>query len=250
MPGAKTTTPCFAQNFESLRDKLLKIEDFRLSNLRRYRAAARALSSPRQAGLGWIGKNTCLINQKLGSWFFLGELLTTLRRSNRTLRRPIAAVPAPAASTPAPRTRSFPPPKVNSNLMPGSASHTSPSSYALRFRSRKGRFIGAHIFGCDICQDVCPWNSRAAETNEPNFHPREFAPELERMAAITENEFRIMFKDSPVSRSKYRGFLRNVAVAMGNARLEKFREPLNRLAASEDALIAEHARWALQVLST
>ena len=69
------------------------------------------------------------------------------------------------------------------------------------------------------------------------------------MAAITEKEFRIMFKDSPVSRSKYRGFLRNVAVAMGNARLEKFREPLNRLAASEDPLIAEHARWALQVLS-
>jgi epoxyqueuosine reductase len=96
---------------------------------------------------------------------------------------------------------------------------------------------------------VCPWNSRAAETNVHDFHPREFAPGLERMAAITEAEFRDIFRDTPVSRAKYGGFLRNVAIAMGNARLEKFREPLKRLASSEDPLVVEHARWALDALS-
>jgi epoxyqueuosine reductase len=69
------------------------------------------------------------------------------------------------------------------------------------------------------------------------------------MAAITEDEFKQIFRETPVSRAKYRGFLRNVAVAMGNSRLEKFREPLEKLAASEDPLVAEHARWALQVLT-
>jgi epoxyqueuosine reductase len=69
------------------------------------------------------------------------------------------------------------------------------------------------------------------------------------MAGITETEFKEMFRDTPVSRAKYRGFLRNIAVAMGNSRLEKFREPLSKLAASEDPLVAEHARWALQALT-
>jgi epoxyqueuosine reductase len=108
--------------------------------------------------------------------------------------------------------------------------------------------MGAHVFGCDICQDVCPWNNRAKLQNKPNFTPREFAPSLERMASISEAEFHEMFRHSPVSRAKYRGFLRNVAVAMGNSGLEKFREPLTKLAASEDPLIAEHARWALEKL--
>ena len=105
--------------------------------------------------------------------------------------------------------------------------------------------MGPHLFGCDICQDVCPWNSRAIRKNEPIFAPREFAPSLERMASIGEAEFREMFRHSPVSRAKYRGFLRNVAVAMGNSGLEKFREPLTRLAGLEDPLVAEHARWAI-----
>jgi epoxyqueuosine reductase len=108
--------------------------------------------------------------------------------------------------------------------------------------------MGPHLFGCDICQDVCPWNSRAKLQNKPNFAPREFAPSLERMASIGEAEFREIFRHSPVSRAKYRGFLRNVAVAMGNSGLQKFREPLAKLAASEDPLVAEHARWALEKL--
>jgi epoxyqueuosine reductase len=86
----------------------------------------------------------------------------------------------------------------------------------------------------------------AARTNEPNFQPRElFAPSLERMAGISEAEFGEIFRDTPVSRARYRGFLRNVAVAMGNAGLTKFRAPLTKLAASEDPVVADHARWAI-----
>ena len=81
--------------------------------------------------------------------------------------------------------------------------------------------IGAHVFGCDICQDVCPWNGRAPVTGDPAFAPRQFAPRLEELAAISEEEFRAMFRGTPVMRARYSGFLRNVAVAMGNARLRE-----------------------------
>ena len=114
---------------------------------------------------------------------------------------------------------------------------------AIPAEQREG--IGAHVFGCDICQDVCPWNGRAPVTGDPAFAPRQFAPRLEELAAIGEDEWGTMFRGTPLTRARYAGFLRNVAVAMGNARLERFRAPLEKLAASEDAVVATHARWAL-----
>ncbi len=197
-----------------------------------------------RAGLGWIGKNTCLINQKLGSWFFLGELLTTLDLE------PDQPPPDRCGSC----TRCI-------DACPTTAIVASPdggyeldaklciSYFTIELRSSIPELhrpaIGANVFGCDICQDVCPWNRRAAETEEAAFHPVEFAPPLERMAGLSEADFRAIFRSTPVSRARYRGFLRNVAVAMGNAGLENFREPLRKLAASEDPLVAEHARWSL-----
>ena len=108
--------------------------------------------------------------------------------------------------------------------------------------------IGNHVFGCDICQDVCPWNSRSPVSTEPAFDADHFAPPLEKLAALTAEEFRDLFRHSPIRRAKYTGFLRNVAVAMGNARLEKFRGPLERLALSGEPVVAGHARWALDQL--
>jgi epoxyqueuosine reductase len=108
--------------------------------------------------------------------------------------------------------------------------------------------IGSQIFGCDICQDVCPWNRRAPQTADEAYKAQHFAPPLERLAEISETQFREMFRDTPVSRTRYSGFLRNVAVAMGNQGLENFRAPLERLAASADPVVAEHARWALAKL--
>ena len=77
--------------------------------------------------------------------------------------------------------------------------------------------MGHHVFGCDICQDVCPWNRRPAVTREPGFTSRHFAPPLDRLAALSEDEFRTMFRGTPVTRAKYAGFMRNVAVARANS---------------------------------
>ena len=197
-------------------------------------------SYARLAGLGWIGRNTCLINQPLGSWFFLGELLVRLR-SRRTPRRPTAAAPACAAWRRVPPRRS----SRGRAWTPRVASRISRSSCVARSRRSIAAGMGPHVFGCDICQDVCPWNGRAPVTGDPAFAPRHFAPPLENLAAITEEEFRAMYRGTPVSRARYSGFLRNVAVAMGNAARPEFRRPLERLATSEDAIVAEHARWAL-----
>lgn len=228
---------------ESLAQKLLGIEEFS------WRICVdtaplleRSLAS--QAGLGWVGKNTCLINQKLGSWFFLGELLTTLDLAPDspppdrcgTCTRCIDACPTEAI-IPSPDGRF----ELDARLCISYFTIELRSSIPEAHRSA----VGANVFGCDICQDVCPWNRRAAESAESAFRPRTFAPSLERLASLGEASFRDMFPNSPVSRAKYQGFLRNVAVAMGNAGLERFRAPLEKMAASPDAIVAEHAQWAL-----
>jgi epoxyqueuosine reductase len=94
---------------------------------------------------------------------------------------------------------------------------------------------------------VCPWNARSPVATA--FEAEHFAPPLEKLAQLSEEEFHEMFRRSPIRRARYSGFLRNVAVAMGNARSEKFRRPLEKLAESTNLLVAEHARWALDQLN-
>lgn len=203
-------------------------------------------SYARQAGLGWIGHNTCLINQPLGSWFFLGELLTSLDIAPD-------APPPDRCGTCTSCIDACP----TTALVPASSGYTLDSRRCISYltielrgnvpeENRPG--MGAHVFGCDICQDVCPWNRRAPLTGSPEFQPRHFAPPLEEMAALTEEEFRTRFRETPVTRPRYAGFLRNVAIAMGNRGLERFRTPLERLAASDEPGVAEAARWALDQL--
>ena len=200
----------------------------------------------RLAGLGWIGKNTCLINQRSGSWFFLGELLVSLEIDPDepppdrcgTCTRCIDACPTAA-------------------LVPDGSGYTLDARLCISYftielrgpvpeERRAG--MGAHVFGCDICQDVCPWNRRAPVTGDAEYAPGAFAPPLERMADLSEAEFRQMFRGTPVTRARYSGFLRNVAIAMGNQKRPEYRPALERLAASPDPLVAEHARWALAQL--
>lgn len=224
------------------------------------------------AGLGWLAKNTCLINQQLGSWLFLGVVLTTLE---------LAASLAPGAAASrdmcgsctrcldACPTRAFPAPYVLD------ASRCI-SYLTIELRGsipeelRPG--MGANVFGCDICQDVCPWNRKAPITQIAAFAPRGrisiesgagkensamagrqtlFAPDLEWLASLSEDQFREQFRRSAVKRAKWRGLVRNACVALGNARLAadsparaRILVLLDRLAQSPDALIAEHARWA------
>jgi epoxyqueuosine reductase len=200
----------------------------------------------RLAGLGWIGKNTCLIHEPLGSWFFLGEVVTSLDIEPDgpppdrcgTCRRCIDACPTEA-------------------LVPGedglwTLDATRCISYltielrgSIPEEHREG--MGGHIFGCDICQEVCPWNSRAPVSEEPGFFARP-QPGLENFAKLSAEEFHQTTIESPIARARRSGVLRNAAVAMGNLRLKRFREPLEDLAASPDEMVAEHARWALENL--
>jgi epoxyqueuosine reductase len=206
----------------------------------------------RRAGLGWIGKNTCLINQDMGSWFFLGELLVSLAIEPGTpppdrcgtctqcieACPTTAIVPAGAPGGPAWA--------VDSRLCIAYFTIELHGAIPVEARAR----MDNHVFGCDICQDVCPWNHRAPVTAEPAFWSKHFAPDLEKLAEISEEEFRDIFRASPVKRARYSGFMRNVAVAMGNQREERFRRPLDKMAQSSDALVAEHARWALSQLQS
>ena len=197
----------------------------------------------RRAGLGWIGRNTCLINQTAGSWFFLGEVLTSMplpfepREADErcgTCTRCIDACPTAAI---VPHQGRW---EVDSRLC--ISYHTieahQPAPPALR------EHFGHHVFGCDICQDVCPWNRRAPITLDPDFAPAE-AGDLEQLAWLTEAGFRTAFRHTPVWRTRYRGFLRNVAIAMGTAPRESFRPALQHLAQSPDPQVSDSASWAL-----
>src|SRR5260370_40881221 len=198
----------------------------------------------REAGLGWFGKNTCLINPHMGSWSFLVELRTSMAIDPDmpppdrcgTCTRCIDAC----------RTQAIPASGYEIDARRCIPYFTIELHGAVPEEMRSG--IGNHVFGCDICQDVCPWNRQAPLAEEPSFEPRHFAPPLEKLAGLTEVEFHEIFRASPIQRTKYAGFLRNVAIAMGNSKQEKFREPLEKLAQFPNELVAEHACWALEQL--
>jgi epoxyqueuosine reductase len=199
-------------------------------------------SYAREAGLGWIGKNTCLINQQKGSWYFLAEILTSLDlETDRpapdrcgTCTRCIDACPTDAIT----------PEGLDARLCTSYLTIELRGSIPESLRP----LMENHVFGCDICQDVCPWNRKSPVTEDPAFAPRHFAPPLERLAALTEAEFREMFRGTPVERARYRGFMRNVCVAMGNQPRPEYRARLQELSHSSEPLIEEHALWALQRL--
>ncbi|MFN0170694.1 MAG: tRNA epoxyqueuosine(34) reductase QueG, partial [Bryobacteraceae bacterium] len=203
----------------------------------------------RHAGLGWIARNTCLINQDLGSWFFLGEVLISLELE--TGHPPPDRCGACTACIDACPTQAIVPAPG-----PGWAidSRLCISYYTIEFKGIAPAGLrpsfGNHVFGCDVCQDVCPWNRSRHLATEPGFEAREFAPALDRLAGITEPEFARMFQSSPVNRSRYAGFLRNVAIAMGNTGSLKFAQPLRRLVHHEDVRVSEAASWSLDQLKS
>ena len=194
------------------------------------------------AGIGWIGKNTCIINQKLGSWLFLGVILTSLELT--------PALPAPDRCGTCTRCLEACP--TDALIAPYQLDSNKCISYltiekrgAIPEELRAG--MGRHIFGCDICQDVCPWNRKAPATEIGDFQPRPelLNPALEWLAAMSAEEFRAAFRDSPVRRAKRTGIRRNAVIAMGNSGEQKFRALLEDLTADEDEVVAKTAAWAL-----
>jgi epoxyqueuosine reductase len=199
------------------------------------------------AGIGWIGKNTCIINQKLGSWMFLGVILTSLE-----LR---AGLPAPdrcgsctRCIEACPTDALIAPYQLDSNRCISYLTIEKRGAIPEELRSGMGR----HIFGCDICQDVCPWNRKAPATDAEEFQPRAelVNPALEWLADMSAEEFRSTFRTSPVRRAKRSGLRRNAVIAMGNSGDSKFLSQLEKLTADEDQVVAEGAAWAIRKLNS
>ena len=257
----------------------------------------------RHSGIGWMGKNTCLISPAKGSWFFLGVLLTNLHlepdfpAADRcgSCARCLDACPTGAL--------------VKPYVMDASRCIAYFTIELKGFIPEKYRpAIGSNVFGCDICQDVCPWNRRqkaearsqndggscqpsavgdqtrekglgrvgAATTTLPEFQPIEvdlrqggtgmafegttdegqrttsrfslFNPRLENLAVLSDDDFRRAFARSPIKRTKYRAWLRNLCVVMGNSGDRRFIPKLEALARHDDPIVREHAQWALDRL--
>ena len=200
------------------------------------------------AGVGWIGKNTCLINQNKGSWLFLGVILTSLELAPDlpspdrcgTCTRCIEACPTNAILAPY---------VLDSNRCISYLTIEKRGSISEDLR----RGMGSHVFGCDICQDVCPWNCKAPESTASEFEPRPglVNPALAWLAEISAEEFRETFRGSPIRRTKRAGLRRNAAIAMGNSGNREFLPVLSQLAVDEDETVAESAAWArTQLLKT
>jgi epoxyqueuosine reductase len=199
------------------------------------------------AGVGWIGKNTCILNQQIGSWLFLGVILTSLALESDlpapdrcgTCTRCIEACPTNAFPAP----YQLDPTRCISYL-------TIEKRGSIPEDLREG--MGRHVFGCDICQDVCPWNRKAPPTDTPEFQAREglVNPALLWLAEMQPEEFRNTFRGSPIKRTKLNGLRRNALIAMGNSGDSRFIPTLAQLIDHEDPVIAEAARWALEKLET
>ncbi len=198
------------------------------------------------AGVGWIGKNTCILNQKMGSWLFLGVILTSLELE------PDLPAPDRCGSC----TRCIDACPTDALVAPYQLDSNRCISYlTIEMRGmiaedmREG--MGHEVFGCDICQDVCPWNRKAPATDVAEFQPREglVNPALEWLAGMTAEEFREKFRGSAVRRAKRSGLRRNAVIAMGNSGDRRFGPLLEKLKADEDAVVAESAEWAAKRLS-
>jgi epoxyqueuosine reductase len=193
-------------------------------------------------GLGWIGKNTHLISPKKGSWFFLGELFLDLPLAyDRPLRDRCGKCELCLTACP---TGAF----VGPYLLDARRCISYLTIELKGWMPRPLRpLVGNHVFGCDICQEVCPYNVRAPTTQEAAYLPRPglHAPELIPLLSLDKDEFNRRFRGSPIMRAKRRGFLRNVAVALGNSKSREAIPALIQALNDEEPLVRGHAAWAL-----
>ena len=199
----------------------------------------------RYAGIGWQGKNTCIINQKIGSWLFLGVIVTSLELTPDlpapdrcgTCTRCIEACPTHAFIAPH---------QLDSNKCIAYLTIEKRGPTPEEFREA----IGHNVFGCDICQDVCPWNRKAPATEKLEFQPREglVNPALAWLAEISEKEFREKFRGSAIKRTKRSGLRRNALIAIGNSGDPSLLPIAARASDDPDPTISEAAQWAKREL--
>ncbi|HZT80317.1 MAG TPA: tRNA epoxyqueuosine(34) reductase QueG [Gemmataceae bacterium] len=198
----------------------------------------------RRAGLGWFGKNTMLLNKRLGSYFFLGALLLDVELQPDPPHQTSHCGTCTACLDACP-TGAFPAPGVLD-------SRRCVSYLTIELRGpippdlREG--VGDWLFGCDVCQEVCPWNRKAPPGTEPAFaaRPDREAVDAAGLLGLSEEEFRRRFRGTALTRARRRGLLRNAAVVLGNlgdpAALPALRQALD----DPEPLVREAARWAIE----
>jgi len=206
-----------------------------------------------RAGVGWIGKNTCVLNQAQGSWLLLGVIVTSLELEAE-------AWSVAAADRCGSCTRCIDACPTEALLDPGDGGVRQMDAtrcIAYLTIEKKGSIaeelrplMGRQVFGCDICQDVCPWNRRAPVAASNLLPAREelINPALQWLAEMDGPTFNRVFRGSPLERARRRRILRNVALAMGNSGEREFLTQLDAWAAGEDAVLAEAAAWAARRL--
>jgi epoxyqueuosine reductase len=203
-----------------------------------------------EAGVGWIGKNTCVLNQQLGSWLLLGVVVTSLPVE-------LAASLLPAADHCGSCTRCIDAcptgALLGSSAIGGPREMDASRCIAYLTIEKKGSIdeslrsrMGRQVFGCDICQDVCPWNRKApiGDREGMQARPELINPALDWLAAMDNKEFKRRFRGSPLERTGRKRLLRNVAIAMGNSGERHFLPQLDTWRTSDDSVLAAAAEWA------
>ena len=200
-----------------------------------------------EAGIGWHGKSTMLVDTQLGTWFFLAEILTTLelapdppqRDRCGSCTRCITACPTGAITEPH---------RLDARRCISYLTIELKGSIPLELRP----LIGDRIYGCDDCLDACPWNRFARASHEAAFAARPVVAQMQLrdFLRLDEAGFRTLFRRSPIKRIKRRGFLRNVCVALGNVGIETDLAALEYAKNDPEPLIAEHAAWAIDQIKS
>ena len=201
----------------------------------------------RYAGLGWIGKHGGLINPQYGSWFFLGEILINLDLEYDS------PIPDRCGSC----TKCLDICPTGALVAPRILDARRCISYlTIEFRGiipeEFRPLIGNSVFGCDRCQEVCPWNKNAKFPEYSAFLPREqlVCPEFTWLCSLTPQDFSRIFKHNPIKRTKLQGVLRNTVIAIGNSKNPKYVPLLEKLSHTSVPLIQPHIAWALDKLSS
>ena len=191
-----------------------------------------------RSGIGWFGKNTMLLHKAMGSWFFLAEILVSLDFEGEGMPRDHCGKCTQCLND-CPTDALVPGYVLKSPLCISylTIEYRGPIPHALR------RKLGNWIFGCDICQEVCPWNQKFGEPREDLVD--DLFPSLPELLRLDEAGFRTRFRKSAIWRTKRRGLLRNVAIALGNSKNEEAIEPLRHALHDPEPLIRGHVAWAL-----
>ena len=238
-----------------IRSKLSKLENYLCNELNAGMLSRSFVDSgpvlereiAQRAGLGWIGKHSNLINWEKGSWFFLAELLVDVPlETNLPFTRvdcgtcTICIEACPTEAIIANRT-------VDARLCISYLTIELKGAIPVELRPKMSNMI----FGCDICQEVCPWNQNASKSPESGLLPRpeNVAPELTELMKLDQSAFKKRFRKSPIKRTKRRGLLRNVAVALGNWAHESAIPALSLGLQDSEPLVRSHAAWALGRIS-